>query len=152
MESIKDYDCEINYHPGKSNVVADALSRKSMAELATLGISQPQLIKKFTDMGLEVVDEGAPIHLANLMIQLELLVMIKATQLEDPECTKIKQLLRKGKAEFCLKDDGLLNHFKQVCVPKSGGLRKEIMSKAHHSLYIVHPSGTKMYWDVKGSY
>jgi phosphotransferase system HPr-like phosphotransfer protein len=41
LELIKDYDCKINYHRGKDNVVADALSRKSMVELAALGISQP---------------------------------------------------------------------------------------------------------------
>jgi hypothetical protein len=41
LELIKDYDCEINYHPDKANMVADALSRKSMVELAALGISQP---------------------------------------------------------------------------------------------------------------
>jgi hypothetical protein len=39
LELIKDYDCEINYHSDKANVVADALSRKSTAELAALGIS-----------------------------------------------------------------------------------------------------------------
>jgi hypothetical protein len=39
-----------------------------------------------------------------------------------------------------------------VCVPGIGGLRKEIMTKAHHSSYTVHPRGTKMYGDVKGSY
>jgi hypothetical protein len=50
-------------------VVADALSRKSTVELATFGISQPQLIKEFTGMGLEVVGEGTPVHLANLMVQ-----------------------------------------------------------------------------------
>jgi hypothetical protein len=37
LELIKDYDCEINYHPGKANVVADTLSRKSMVELAAFG-------------------------------------------------------------------------------------------------------------------
>jgi hypothetical protein len=68
LELIKDYDCEINYHPGKANVVADALSKKSMVELASLEISQPQLIKELTGMGLEVVGEGTPVHLANLMV------------------------------------------------------------------------------------
>jgi hypothetical protein len=153
LELIKDYDCENNYHPSKANVVVDALSRKSTVELAALGISQPQLIKELTRMGLEVVGEGMPEHLANLMVQSELLARIKATQLEDPECAKIKQLLVEGKAkEFCLKEDRLLTHFKQVSVQGIGGLRKEIMSEAHHSPYTVHPGGTKMYRDVKGSY
>jgi hypothetical protein len=40
---------------------------------------------------------------------------------------------------------------KCVCT-QIGGLRKEIVSKAHHSPYTVHPRGTKMYSDVKGSY
>jgi hypothetical protein len=82
-----------------------------------------------------------------------LLARIKAAQLEDPECAKIKPLLAEGKAkEFYLKEDRLLNHFKQVCVLGAGGLRKEIMCDAHHSPYTVHPRGTKIYRDVKGSY
>ena len=126
---IKDYDCKINYHLGKANVVAGALSRKLTVELAALCISQPPLIKELTGRRLEVVGEGMPIHLANLMVQLELPVRIKAAQLEDPECAKIKQLLAEGKTkEFCLKEDGLLTHFKQVCVPGIGGLKKEIIS------------------------
>ena len=36
MELIKDYDCVIDYHPGKANVVADALSRKTMQTLRAL--------------------------------------------------------------------------------------------------------------------
>jgi hypothetical protein len=129
LELIKDYDCEINYHPGKANIVADAFSRKSTAELAALGISQLQLVKELTGMGLKVVGKGMPVHWANLMVQSELLARIKAAQLKDPECAKIKQLLVEGKAkEFFLKEDGLLTHFKQVCVPGIGELRKEIMS------------------------
>jgi hypothetical protein len=68
LELIKDYDCEINYHPSKANVVADALNRKPMMELAALGISQPQLIKELAGMGLEVVGEGTPVHMANLLV------------------------------------------------------------------------------------
>ncbi|WVZ64170.1 LOW QUALITY PROTEIN: hypothetical protein U9M48_013733 [Paspalum notatum var. saurae] len=41
LELIKDYDMEIHYHPGKANVVADALSRKSYANMA-LGFQMPQ--------------------------------------------------------------------------------------------------------------
>jgi hypothetical protein len=84
-------------------------------ELATLGIFQSQLIKEFARMGLEVVGEGAPAHLTNLMVLSDLLARIKFAQFEDFDCAKIKQLLGKGKAhEFCLKDNGLLTHFKQV--------------------------------------
>jgi hypothetical protein len=78
LELIKDYDCEINYHPGKVNVVADALNRKSTVELTALGISQPQFIEELVGMGLEVIGEGTLVHLANLMVQLELVVRIKA--------------------------------------------------------------------------
>jgi hypothetical protein len=101
------------------------------------------LIKEFAGIGLEMVGKGMPIHLAILMVQSELLARIKATQLEDPECAKIKQLLTEGKVkEFCLKEDGLLTHFKQVCVPRIEGLRKEITSEAHHSPYTMHPGAT----------
>jgi hypothetical protein len=153
LKLMKDYDCEINYHPSKANVVADALSRKSTVELTVLKSSQPQLIKELAGMGLEVVGEGTLVYLTNLMVQSKLLARIKAAQLKDPKYAKIKQLLVGGKAkEFCLKEDGLLTHFKQVCVSAIGGLRKEIMSEAHHSPYIVHFGGTKMYRDVKRSY
>ena len=33
LELVKDYDCDILYHPGKSNVVADALSRRGLGHL-----------------------------------------------------------------------------------------------------------------------
>ncbi|KAA3488144.1 integrase [Gossypium australe] len=36
IKLLKDYDCTIEYHPGKANVVVDALSRRSMVELKTM--------------------------------------------------------------------------------------------------------------------
>ena len=40
LELVKDYDYVINYHPGKANVVADALSRKSTQNAAVLALTQ----------------------------------------------------------------------------------------------------------------
>ena len=55
LELIKDYDIELLYHPGKANVVADALSRKTTQEslIAMLTI-QPELQMKLIQEGLEV--------------------------------------------------------------------------------------------------
>ncbi|GJT66031.1 putative reverse transcriptase domain-containing protein, partial [Tanacetum coccineum] len=36
LELLADYDCEIRYHPGKENVVADALSRKEPLRIRSL--------------------------------------------------------------------------------------------------------------------
>ena len=44
VELLKDYDCTILYHPGKANVVANALSRKSMGSLAHITSNKRPLI------------------------------------------------------------------------------------------------------------
>jgi hypothetical protein len=36
LELIKDYDLEIHYHPGKANLVVDALSRKEHVQSAVV--------------------------------------------------------------------------------------------------------------------
>jgi hypothetical protein len=41
LELIKDYDLDIQYHPGKANLVADALSRKGKANM-TLAFQLPE--------------------------------------------------------------------------------------------------------------
>ena len=65
LELIKDYDCSINYHPGKANVVADALSRKSSGFSATLLTTQKDIIKDLERMGIEIVMGDSQVFMAN---------------------------------------------------------------------------------------
>ena len=58
LELIKDYNLNLQYHPGKANVVADALSRKVYVNDLTKGELPEDLCEQFKDLGLEVVLEG----------------------------------------------------------------------------------------------
>ena len=51
MEFLKDYEFELQYHPGKANVVADALSRKSL-HVSSMMIIELKLIEKLRDLNL----------------------------------------------------------------------------------------------------
>ena len=62
---IKDYYCSINYHLGKANVVADALSRKSSGFSATLLTTQKDIIKDLERMGIEIVMGDSQVFMAN---------------------------------------------------------------------------------------
>jgi ribonuclease HI len=52
LELIKDYELEIHYHPGKANVVADALSRKSKVNMLAAHPKLYELAKKFDRLSL----------------------------------------------------------------------------------------------------
>ena len=153
LEFIKDYNCTIEYHQEKANVLADAMSKRPESSLSHMRSGYLSLLVDLRPLGviLEVEDSGA--SLATFHVRPLLVDQIRAGQLQDPQIIKLKQEIEKGKkAEFQIRDDGMIVKGQRMCVPEYGELKRDIMEEEHSSAYTMHPCSTKMYRTLKEHY
>jgi hypothetical protein len=90
LELIKDYDLEVHYHPGKANVVADALSRKSQCNCMVMDSRINTLCDELSKMRIEVIPSGT---LTYISVEPTLLDQIIMAQLGDKGMQIIKENL-----------------------------------------------------------
>ena len=79
MEFLEHYDCTINYHPGKANVVADVLSRK--VQVVGLIVKEWSLLEKVSEWNPRL--ERKKVILGNITVRSDLLDRIKKVQKND---------------------------------------------------------------------
>ncbi|GKD96927.1 hypothetical protein Tco_1380824 [Tanacetum coccineum] len=115
LELLADYDCDICYHPGKANVIADALSLKKQIKplrvRALIMTVHPKLPSQIIEAQNEALNE---------------------------ENVKAKNLRGMDKS-FEIRHDGTRCIKNQSWLPLFGGLRDLIMHESHKSKYSIHP-------------
>ncbi|GJT65041.1 putative reverse transcriptase domain-containing protein [Tanacetum coccineum] len=128
LELLSDYDCEIRYHPGKANMVANAMSRKERSKplrvptlVMTIGLNLP---KQILSAQLETRKEENVIN-------------------EDLH-GMINKLEPRADGTLCLNNQSWILCF--------GDLRALIMHESYKSKYSIHPGSDKMYQDLKKLY
>jgi hypothetical protein len=150
LELIKDYDLEIHYHPGKANLVVDALSRKEHIHVAIVAQLPVELVEDFRRLNLGIVahTEGVTIEVEPTLEQ-----EIHKGQIGDAKIQEIKDLITEGRGpEFTEDEQGTIWFKNRICVPEITSLRETILKEAHDSNYSIHPGSTKMYQDLKQKY
>nr|GFB78181.1 putative reverse transcriptase domain-containing protein [Tanacetum cinerariifolium] len=128
LELLSDYDCEIRYHPGKANVMADALSRKER--------SKPLRVRSLVmNIGLNL-----PKQILNAQSE----AIKEENFINEDLHGMINKLEPRVDRMLCLNN--------RSWIPCIGDLRALIMHESHNSKYSIHPGSDKMYQDLKRLY
>ena len=139
LELLKDYDCIIDYHPGKANVVVDALSRKMISTLT------------LKDHDWKLAPDGALLAQLNRIPDLK--QMIVKAQKNDAKLQEMAQLISTGdKTDFSIDGSGGLLYKNRLCLLNDMDLKKKILYEGHNTFFTMHLGSNKMYQDMKQSY
>nr|GFB98241.1 putative reverse transcriptase domain-containing protein [Tanacetum cinerariifolium] len=140
LELLSDYDCDIHHHPGKANVVADALSRKER---------EPPLRVRALVMTISL---DLPRQILNAQTEARKLENIKKEDVggmlvknsRDPKKVRTEKLEPRIDGTLCLNGRSWL-----ACY---GDLWTVIIHESHKLKYSIHPGSEKMYQDMKKLY
>jgi hypothetical protein len=141
LELIKNYDLGINYHPGKSNVVADALSHRPHVSQLVVDSLPFKLCEEFDMLNLRIV---ANIEATKMEVGSNLLQEIRKGQVEDEKIQELKRNIKEEKSPgFSEDEEGVLWYKGRICVPNIKELKDKILHEVHESAYSIHPRGIR---------
>jgi hypothetical protein len=152
LELIKDYDLEVHYHPGKANIIADALSRKAHCSCLSVEAFNETLCWEMRKLNLEIISQ---VDLNHLSVETTLRDSIVLAQQRKKGVRIIKQKLTQGEGKYkCFRVDreGVLWFNERILVSKDHKLRKQILDEAHLSKFSMYSCSTKMYQDLKQNF
>ncbi|GJZ68249.1 putative reverse transcriptase domain-containing protein [Tanacetum coccineum] len=140
LELLSDYNCEIRYHLGKANVVADALSRKEQSK----PLRVRSLVMTFVlDLPKQILNAQTEARKPETIKNEDVGVMLVENS-KDLEKFRTEKLEPRADGTLCFNGRSWL--------PCYGDLRIMIMHESHKSKYSIHLGFDKMYQDIKKLY
>ncbi|GJR04337.1 putative reverse transcriptase domain-containing protein [Tanacetum coccineum] len=141
LELFSDYECEIKYHLGKANVVADALSRKervkprrvrAMAVTIQSGVKGLILAAQKTEVNAAAEDNADYLDLSKVTITLQAKALdLSLGTIAFKDENVIAEGLNGTNQQMEKREDGSLHYMDRIWVPLVGGVRTKIMDEAH---------------------
>ena len=124
LEFLGSYNFALHYHPGKANVVADALSRKSRGVLASIASREWQMLEIVGQFGLQY-SEQIQGTLGSLVATPSLLSRVIESQWHDAEIVSIRDRVQSGTGDegWAVHADGSLRYRGWIVVPQLTDLR-----------------------------
>ena len=119
MEYLEDYDFTLHYHPGKANVVANALGRKSWGVLAIVASWEWQMLETVGQFRLQYSDQTQG-ELGSLVATPSLLSRVIESQGQDAEISSIRDRVQSGTSDkgWAIHTNGSLWYRGRVMVPQ----------------------------------
>ena len=137
LESLKDYDMSVIYHPDKANVVADSLSRMTMVSVSHVDEAKKDLVKdvhRLDRLGVRLEDSPNYGFMVHRNSESSLVVKVKSKQHLDQPLMELKKLvLSKPNESFSLGGDGVLRYQGRFCLPIVDSLRNQFLKVAYGS-------------------
>jgi hypothetical protein len=143
LELIKHYDLEVHYHPGKANIVLDALSRKAQCNCVTMDSKIATLCDELCKLNVEVVSSGT---LNYISVEPTIHEQIIMPQIGDNGVQVIKEMLEQKVDKYkCFRQDskGVLWFEDRLVVPKNPELRKKYWTKLIFPNFPCTPAVTR---------
>ena len=135
METLEDFNFTLQYQVGKTNVVVDALCRKTQCMLSRLMVSEWKMYDYIGEFNpcFDVFDSDA--CFCTLVSQLTILHKFIKAQRKNIKLEGMRSQIMAGDAVevWSIHYNGGIYCLNKLCVPNDAQMKEEVMKEAHHS-------------------